>query len=110
MAIAAYQNINEFPISIAGLTNELSVTVPTLKYIAGNYDSYVGVIPGFIKAADDYLTLPLQDVVYVAVPWLLHNPLPFANNAAAIAGNVSPGDFYYTDVAGERVIKVAYTP
>ena len=110
MAISAYQNINTFPISIAGLSNELSITIPTLKYVAGSYDNYVGVIPGFIKAADDYLTLPSADVVYVEVPWLSANPLPFANNAAAIAGNVAPGEFYYTDSAGERIVKVAYTP
>lgn len=110
MATAAYQNTNVSPMSIAGLSNERSITIPTLKYVAGNYDAYVGVIPGFVKAADDYLTLPPEDVVYIEVPWLAQSTSPYANNAAALAGGVAPGNFYYTDSAGEHIVKVAYTP
>ena len=110
--IAAYRNINKYGISVAGLSNEKTIEIPSTKCIAGNYSSYVDVIPGFVYAAADYTTLPSSDVVYVEAPYVSYlngsGLVDYANNAAAKAAGLVAGNMYYTTTAGEHIVKVAY--
>ena len=94
MAIPAYQNNNPYTISVAGLTNELTIVIPPYKYIAGtSYGSYVGVVPGFIFANADYTDPSVATaVVYVEVPLGLKG---YANNTAAVAAGLTVGAQYY---------------
>lgn len=44
---------------------------------------------------------------HINLPIVLTNG-SFANNAAALAGGLASGDLYYTDTAGEYIIKIAH--
>ena len=57
----------------------------------------------FIDVNDDS---SLKQISLHATKVTMPNLAPYTNNAAAIAGGLTTGDLYYTNVAGDGVVKI----